>query len=127
MSDWQWKDYPPFMNSLRKAERMDNGTGWSMRHRQAWDKIGAPPSSHGSYMQEQAIISLIKAAAQYAQANSNEDYKIGEDHVLGRYWSEILQGIRGLLNGSCGRLDCGTLDGLLLDMAERFNLDVSEW
>jgi hypothetical protein len=40
---------------------------------------------------------------------------IGEDYVLGPEWTQIGTAIRGLLNGETGRLDCGTLDGFILE------------
>ena len=49
---------------------------------------------------------------------------IGEDGVLGEYWAEWGKALRGLLNGDCGRLDCGSLDTVLVDnlLEQKFSL-----
>lgn len=67
---------------------------------------------------ETAIVQLIHGAAKYADEHyQRHESLIGEDGILGPAWLDILKGIRTLLNGETGRLDCGTIDGLLLDMA----------
>lgn len=40
---------------------------------------------------------------------------IGEDYVLGPEWATIGRALLALLNGETGRLDCGTLDGIIRD------------
>jgi hypothetical protein len=66
---------------------------------------------------DEAIVGLIRSAAAYADQHQRRfESRIGEDGCLGEYWADIVRGIRGLLNGECGRLDCGTLDCLILDM-----------
>jgi hypothetical protein len=34
------------------------------------------------------------------------------------FFVQIVNGIRTLLNGECGRLDCGTIDGHLHDLLD---------
>lgn len=51
---------------------------------------------------------------------------IGQDGVLGPAWQEIGEAIRTLLNGEAGRLDCGTLDSILLDAMQANGLDTSQ-
>jgi hypothetical protein len=43
------------------------------------------------------------------------DNMLGDDYVLGVAWKDAGVAMRQLLNGSCGRLDCGTLDGFICD------------
>jgi len=65
---------------------------------------------------EEPIVNLIKGWLIYADEHqARYESRIGDDGVLGRYWEDIGDSLRGLLNGDCGRLDCGTLDGLILN------------
>jgi hypothetical protein len=50
---------------------------------------------------------------------------IGDDGVLGKEWEHIARAVIGLLNGDCGRLDCGTIDAAIRDLgkAAGVNLD----
>lgn len=58
---------------------------------------------------------MIKGWAKYAEDHrARFESPIGQDGVLGDYWESIGDALRGLLNGDCGRLDCGTLDGFIL-------------
>lgn len=66
---------------------------------------------------ETSVVRMLEAWAFYAD-NHRVRYStpIGDDGVLGPEWQAIGLGIRGLLNGDVGpRLDCGTLDGFILD------------
>ena len=60
--------------------------------------------------------------------NHRDRYKsvIGDDGVLGPAWEQIGDSLRTLLNGDCGGLDCGTVDGLILDTMTRHGVDTSE-
>lgn len=40
---------------------------------------------------------------------------IGKDGVLGPEWAKIGSALRGLLNGECGRIDCGAIDAVICD------------
>lgn len=74
------------------------------------DQLAGPPSRGAS--------SGSALGRPYADAYERHfDAKIGSDGVSGDAWLDILKGIRALLNGETGRLDCGTVDGLLFDMA----------
>lgn len=66
---------------------------------------------------ECGIVHMISSAASYADEHK-EEYKsrIGADGVLGPEWEQIIRSTIALLNGNCGRLDCGALDALLRDM-----------
>lgn len=45
------------------------------------------------------------------------DSLIGTDHVLGVYWLDMLKGLRGMLNGETGKIDCGAFDATLVQLA----------
>lgn len=76
---------------------------------------------------EQPIVKLLQAWLAYAsQHASTYDWPIGEDFVLGRYWQDIGEAIRGMLNGTTGRLDCGTLDGFILNTMAEQGIDISK-
>lgn len=72
---------------------------------------------------EEPIVTLRSALIQYGVYYSErfEGCKLGEDHLLGSGWLQIAKGYLVLLNGETGRLDCGSLDGELRDMARRFS------
>lgn len=71
---------------------------------------------------EAPIVSLRSALIQYGiyYAERYEGCMLGEDRVLGPGWLQIASGYLALLNGETGRLDCGSLDAELRDMARRF-------
>lgn len=85
--------------------RGDNN--WGARHCAAWREPGV----------EAGVVGLVEAAATYADSHERRyGSKLGDDGVLGQHFADILKAVRGLLNGECGRLDCGTVDKLLVDM-----------
>lgn len=100
------------MASILADRTMPNTGGWQDRHDAA---VQLPRNGQPRKDFETAIVEMIKGWAKYA-----EDYvvlydsPIGQDGVLGDYWEAIGDGLRGLLNGATGRLDCGTLDGYIL-------------
>lgn len=57
-----------------------------------------------------AMIDMLTGWELYAAAHK-ERYEsgIGEDYCLGEYWAEIGLGIKRLLDGETGGLDCGSL------------------
>jgi hypothetical protein len=66
---------------------------------------------------EHEIVTLARSLASYADAHAARyESPIGSDGVLGRDWERMLKGLRGLLNGETGRLDCGTVDAAILAM-----------
>lgn len=73
---------------------------------------------HGASF-ERAIVDMIYALARYADDHHGRyESGIGQDGVLGADWAQAVNAVRGLLNGETGRLDCGTVDGLLCKMLE---------
>lgn len=80
---------------------------WFLRHIEA---IREPRSQHI----EQGIVLMLKGFLIYADAHHNAyESGIGKDWVLGPHWKAIGEGIRGLLNGTLGRLDAGLLDSII--------------
>jgi hypothetical protein len=58
---------------------------------------------------------MLESWNDYACNHYNQfDSLIGEEYVLGPAWQAIGESIRTLLNGDCGRLDCGTIDSFIL-------------
>jgi hypothetical protein len=83
---------------------------WGARHCAAWRE----PQPN-----EEGVVNLLKAAAVYADNHRKRfESGVGEDGFLGQHWVGIVKAVRVLLNGDCGRLDCGTLDKLILEMLE---------
>lgn len=63
---------------------------------------------------EVPLVALLRGWIDYANTHRNRfECGIGEDGVLGPEWERIGNALLGLLNGETGRLDCGTLDGLI--------------
>jgi hypothetical protein len=80
---------------------------WVMAHNEAvdWPKGFETP-----------IVKMLHYWEMYASKHQTRfESLIGEDYVLGPEWVNIGTAIRGLLNGETGRLDCGTLDGFILE------------
>lgn len=102
---------PEFKN--QKGERMPDNTGWQSRHLAAL-KAAKTLAKSPAFREEASIVSLIEAWAFYAD-NHRTRYasSIGSDGVLGPAWAEMGKSLRTLLNGECGRLDCGTLDAFI--------------
>lgn len=102
--------------SVLKTYRRKEENGWNRRHT---DAFSAVPSWAGDTRQEYGMIQMIRGWAEYADAHFHRfETVIGEDYFLGPLWLEIGKSLRGLLNGELGRLDGGTLDGLLLEIIE---------
>lgn len=92
-------------------------TDWAHRHNRAI----AQPSLHNG----EIIAPLIEAWARYAEGYRYQfpESKLGDDYVLGEAWKQIGCELRTLLNGPCGRLDCGTLDAFILDTMNEAGID----
>ena len=77
---------------------------WSTRHNAA---VNHPTKA------EKGILDACYAL----EAMAGSHAAISQDGVLGDCWLKILHGVRGMLNGETGRLDCGTVDGWLVRLA----------
>lgn len=102
--------------SLAKLARHEP-IAWQTRHAETFRAWGHFPANPAPFGHEAAVVQGIKAAAIYADAHAARfGSPIGEDGVLGPCFASILAGLLGLLNGETGRLDCGTLDGLIREI-----------
>lgn len=85
---------------------------WGKRHVEAW-RI----AKYGAKRKGAAIVLMVEALAQYADTHYElYESSIGEDSVLGPNWLKIAYGVRYLLDGETGDLDCGTVSSLLWDI-----------
>ena len=73
-----------------------------------------------------AIGDLLTGLALYADTYRDRYHSpVGHDGVLGPAWEQIALGIRALLNGETGGLDCGSLDSNILDLLKENGVDTS--
>jgi hypothetical protein len=80
-----------------------------------------PASAHWAFLR------LVTALADYSDAHRERfESSMGDDGFLGPAWLDILKGTRTLLNGETGRLDCGTVDSMLVRMAEAAGYEEEE-
>ena len=95
---------------MKNTDRLDGftakrGKSWEYKH---LDAIISPKGA------EAGITSMLYGWLYYAdQHKARYESEIGDDNVLGPAWAGIGGNIRTLLNGETGRLDCGTLDGVV--------------
>lgn len=95
----------PYVNRLRETPNYPDTTQWKQRH---LDAVTLPRNN------EVPIVQALRAWLYYADMHRNRyESGIGEDGVLGPAWAQWGDALRQLLNGDCGRLDCGTLDSIL--------------
>jgi hypothetical protein len=82
---------------------------WAKVHNAACDRPGR---------KEKPIVMACHALRLYAERH-REAYGIAvcEDGVIGPAWLAMVRGVRVLLNGETGSLDCGTIDAYLCDLA----------
>lgn len=76
---------------------------------------------------ESAIVSGYRALSEFATAHL-EAYgsKIGEDYVLGEHWRDMARALLGMLNGESGRLDCGTIDSAIRELAAAHGVELDQ-
>lgn len=73
---------------------------------------------------EKPIVVLLSGWLLYPVTYQHESQsEIGKDSVLGPAWARVGSAIRELLNGSVGRLDCGTIDKILTSHIIAHGLD----
>jgi hypothetical protein len=99
--------------------KFPNDTGWQDRHANAVIK------PHEGF--ESAMVQMLRGWTEYAETvKAKYDSLIGNDYVLGPEWEAIGKGIEGLLNGECGRIDCGTIDGYIRDTLKANGSEVKD-
>lgn len=110
--------------SMQAKPELPDSNGWKSRHNTAvahTDHARNQATTH-----EAAIIGLLTHWSNYAECHAREfDFLVGHDRVLGDDWEKIGDALRGLLNGITGpRLDCGTLDGFILETMKAHGVEV---
>lgn len=77
---------------------------------------------------EGPIIAMYRALSDYVEIYKTDypDRILGDDYVLGAAWLRAASAFQDLLDGDCGRLDCGTLDGLIRDCARNAGFSAEE-
>ena len=94
---------------------------WYERHTQA---IGNPQGA------ERGIVELLTGWVTYADRHFAENGKgLSGDAILGPAWARVGSALRTLLNGDCGRLDCGTIDSMIHDTLTKhgYDPDIEDW
>ncbi len=88
---------------------------WTIRHYRA---LREPRES------EAPLVHMLNGWTDYADHHRQRfGSSIGSDYVLGDAWLEIGKALRTMLNGDLGRLDAGTLDGVICHMLTREGFD----
>jgi len=94
---------------------------WALRHELAWREPQGP---------ETGIVGMVRAWQLYgARHMARNGAGLSADAFLGPEWARIGAALRELLNGDCGRLDCGTVDALIADelMRQGYDPDIEDW
>ena len=61
---------------------------------------------------------MLRALAKYADHHAKRFGPLGDDYFLGAAWLDCIKGVRAMLNGETGRLDCGDVDRAIIDVAK---------
>ena len=92
-----------------------NTSGWQDRHLTA---VHVPRGF------ERPMVQMLAGWINYAETHAARyESSIGDDSVLGPAWAQVGVAIRTLLNGDCGRLDCGTIDHIIVENLSRCGFD----
>lgn len=89
---------------------------WRSRHEDAW--IAPRPGP------ERAIKSLISGFADLADASEAGGQLLGEDGYFGEHAKDMIQAMLAALNLDMGRLDCGSLDTLIRQLAKASGVEL---
>jgi hypothetical protein len=97
------------MATILSNRRLPNTTGWQDRHDLA--------TKYPAIDKGEALAPMLQSWAWYLRGYQAmyDESMLADDHILGAAWKEVGLGLRQLLNGSAGRLDCGTLDKFIID------------
>lgn len=89
---------------------------WTSRHHSA---MTSPKPGF-----EKALVTLAQGLELYAAAHQEAyDSPIGDDGVLGAEWLDMAKSLIGLLNGEAGRIDCGTFESMIRNLAANNGFD----
>jgi hypothetical protein len=73
---------------------------------------------------ERAMARMLRGWLEYAETHETRyETPVVDGSFIGPAWEAIGGALRTLLNGECGRLDCGTVDGILLDAMKGAGID----
>ena len=104
-----------------------NYSGWYVRHNQAvtdWRKarVGAVSASTPN---ERAVLELCEGLYRWTMAHDG----LEDGYAMPNVVAPMIEAIRHALNFECGRLDCGTVDSWLCDIAgdAGWDLDANAW
>ena len=120
------------MKSLQEHSRIVADRAYARNTDQTgWARGNFTAATFPSTPYEIAIVALCEGIQRYvdayAQTNNPEDSEM--DYLTGDWVGNVIEGVRGMLNGDLGRLDGGTVDAWLLYVAEEigYDCDASEW
>lgn len=72
-----------------------------------------------------AFSHLVRGFMEYAVAHSdNFDEPLGDDFVLGEYFTDALKGVKGLLAGELGAQEGKDLSKMIEDIAKVANVNI---
>ena len=109
------------MKHIERLTRIRRESQWTATH------MGAVQYPKGS---EVGFVAMLKGwltfADNHTYAVGDNERGIGNDYYTGDIWARIGSELRGLLSCDIGsRLDCGTLDGVILGALEAEGFDES--
>jgi hypothetical protein len=108
----------------KNREQLDKAIAHEEKYGPAWRQCQERHSAAWLYPRrgsEVAIVGAIKAWLNYGDqyaAGVGAGDPIGTDGYAAPYWQTWGEQLRGLLSMDLGRLDGGTLDGILMDAAK---------
>lgn len=101
-------------NSIETIEKSTRETAPKAFQKNKWGEAHAQAMVNPRPGFERALVRMITGLAEYADEHAKRyESPVGEDGFIGDLWEDIAKGIVGLFNGEHGRLDAGTIDGLL--------------
>jgi hypothetical protein len=105
--------------------KMPNTGRWQDKHDEAINHRAIFQNKH--YELETPMVDMLRGWSEYARDHkARYEDVIGNDGVLGVEWEAVGDALRGLLNGETGRLDCGTLDGFILNTMKEHGIDTEQ-
>lgn len=73
---------------------------------------------------EAPLLAILRGLADYADTHETKyGAPIRNDHYTGEQWLDALRGVKGFLTCELNRLDGGTLDGAIRELASAAGLD----
>ncbi len=90
--------------------------GFHQESREAWaNRHNSALASPRGF--ERPVVHMLRAISAYRGLHlARYESDVMDDYVIGDGVKEIAAGLRTLLNGETGRLDCGTIDAYLVEI-----------